>query len=271
MKKVTSIEQLQQCIASVRNYRKGFITNFFPDPFRHSLWIEKGELSFGETGESLFLLRENSFFYSLFYVSTTLEALKSDLALFLVKHQGETLVADVVGNQDNVTARQVFLDLGFQQYASLTRMSRINNSPETVYKKNLRIVNGNVADAGVVYELLNQYFDPLAEQLPLLEELEDFAKKGQLIVYKENGEIGGFIIYELQGKTSYLRYWLVHPEFRGKRIGSALFTELLSRSADARRLILWVMDTNHNAVNMYQHFGAEFEMMFNYVLIKRAI
>jgi hypothetical protein len=150
MKKVTSIEQLQQCIASVRNYRKGFITNFFPDPFRHSLWIEKGELSFGETGESLFLLRENSFFYSLFYVSTTLEALKSDLALFLVKHQGETLVADVVGNQDNVTARQVFLDLGFQQYASLTRMSRINNSPETVYEKNPRIVNGNVADAGVV-------------------------------------------------------------------------------------------------------------------------
>lgn len=271
MRKVISIEQLQECIASVRNYRKGFITNFFPDPFRHSLWIEKGELSFGETGESLFLLRENSFFHSLFYVSTTLQALKSDLALFLVKHQGETLVADVVGNQDNVTARQVFLDLGFQQYASLTRMSRINNSPATVYQKNPHIVNGSVADASIIYDLLNLYFDPLAEQLPLLEELEDFAKKGQLIVYKENNEIGGFIIYELQGKTAYLRYWLVHPEFRGKGIGSALFNELLSRSADARRLILWVMDTNHNAINMYLHFGAEYEMMFNYVLIKRAI
>ena len=44
MDKIVSIEQLQELIINIRNLRKGFLTNFYLDKFKHSIWIEKGAL-----------------------------------------------------------------------------------------------------------------------------------------------------------------------------------------------------------------------------------
>lgn len=45
MDKIVSIEQLQELIINIRNLRKGFLTNFYLDKFKHSIWIEKGHCS----------------------------------------------------------------------------------------------------------------------------------------------------------------------------------------------------------------------------------
>lgn len=271
MKKVKSIVELAQYMGIIKDYRKGFITNFFLDQFKHTIWIENEQLFIEEIGESVILLRENAGFYSLFYVSTGTESLESSLIAFLSRHQQNVIVTDLVGNENNLAPEQIFLHQGFRHYASLTRMTRINNSPQQEYALNPNVEVGSVYDVNAIFELLHQHFDPIAEQLPLLQELQKYAENNGLIIYRDGTNIAGFIIYELSGKTSYLRYWFVHPQYRGQKIGSSLFYHLLHLSGDARRLILWVLDSNDNAIKMYLHFGAVFEKMFNYVLIKKVL
>ena len=44
MQIVRSFEDLQQQVAEIRSLRLGFITNFYPDPEKNGLWIEKCDL-----------------------------------------------------------------------------------------------------------------------------------------------------------------------------------------------------------------------------------
>ena len=43
MKKVESIAQLLQFQSDVRAKRKGFLTNFYYDEFKHGVWIKNGD------------------------------------------------------------------------------------------------------------------------------------------------------------------------------------------------------------------------------------
>ena len=64
-------------------------------------------------------------------------------------------------------------------------------------------------DAQVVLDMLHSYFDPLSEQLPSYEEILYFISQKSVLVYKEAGKVYGFVIFESNGQTLYLRLWVL--------------------------------------------------------------
>lgn len=44
MDKIDSLDKINALVSDIRSLRKGYLTNFFLDRKKHSLWIEKGEL-----------------------------------------------------------------------------------------------------------------------------------------------------------------------------------------------------------------------------------
>ena len=43
MDKIDSLDKINALVSDIRSLRKGYLTNFFLDRKKHSLWIEKGE------------------------------------------------------------------------------------------------------------------------------------------------------------------------------------------------------------------------------------
>lgn len=269
MDKIFSFQEMQEHIKWVKDFKKGFITNFFPDPFKISLWIHHNLLFQLKIGETIFFLRKNDGFISLFYVTTTLTALDESLILLLKKEDKEVFVLDLVGNESISTIKNLFFAKGFKQQTSLIRMSRLNSSNDCVSLSTQYLYEANSEDARSILDLFNLYFDPYSEQIPLKEEIEKWIETAHILVYKDKGRIVGFIIYDLSGVTLYLRYWFVHPDYREQKIGSALFNNFLYKGKNTKRQLFWVIESNENAIKRYIHYGFFFEKMFDYVLIKK--
>ena len=270
---VNSVEQLVNFTSYTRQLRKGFTTNFFLNNFKHNLWIEKSEFFYYHIGETFFLIRENGKLIHLFYITTTIECLKSDLKTFLTLFIStcdidyeKKLVIDIVGGDAISNITDVFVHLGFVKYQSLHRMSRcgILNIENINYGD---VFFADLCDLQGIMSYFVSYFDPISEQLPLMEELVELKKNNCILVCKINDEIAGFLIYEVQGITLYLRYWFVHPNYRNRKIGSKLFSKFKEIGIKTKRQLFWVIDNNENAIKRYKHYGFESEKMFNYVLL----
>ena len=217
MKKVDSIEQLQQMSAEIRSLHRGFITNFFLDPVKHRLCITKGDCHTDRIGSTLFIIRQSLTFWNVFYCSTTLEDFSHDLSEFMVEHSGVTMMFDIVGRDIQCQpVVEIFRDKGCKEATSLVRMTRMTTPMEYTADSTIRLATEQ--DIPVVSQLLHTYFDEQTEQIPYDEELLDYARQGHVLVCEENGKMAGFLIYELNATTLYLRYWFTHPDFRDKKV-----------------------------------------------------
>lgn len=263
---ITSIDQLLELMKVVRLYKRGYITNFFLDEFKHDCWIKNGELFYDQVGYSIFLIRKTDSFNALFFLSTNAEDLSSSLAKFTTEVTAKTIV-DLVGTESVTSIKKIFEEAGFGLYNSLHRMSRCGKIAVRTDLP-LNVCDAEMYDHEVIELLLRDFFDPLAEQLPSGEELAKWITDKLVLVYKVEHRIVGFIIYELLGVTLYLRYWFVHPDFREQKIGSDLFTHFLDRGKDTKRQLFWVIDSNDNAIKRYEHYGFVSEKMYDYVLVK---
>ena len=114
--------------------------------------------------------------------------------------------------------------------------------------------------------LLHQFFDERTEQLPYDEELAAFMAHHWILVCEEDGNLAGFLIFELSSATLYLRYWFTLPDFRGRKVGSRLLRRFFEEGKETRRQLLWVMRTNGDAIEKYRHYGFAEEDMFDHVM-----
>ena len=151
-------------------------------------------------------------------------------------------------------------------------MSRVSYE----HPKNYSVIHHNLKVADLdeslkVFELLKEHFDPKAEQLPTPEEIHQWCNNKNILIYKNEEKVAGFIIYQLIGLTLYLKYWFVLPQYREKKIGSKLFNYFLSYGQDSKRQLFWVIQSNENAIVRYEHYGFNKEKMFNYVLINNSL
>ena len=270
MDKVTSIEEIVRRLADVRNLRMGFMTNFFLDENKHKLWVEKG-LLFKETiGNTYFLVKSNENFWNVFYVTTTLESLKADFDIFNSKNFDKILMIDVVNRKDG--CEQIATDLagiGFHDYCKLVRMSKKTTEINAPLSSDVSFATKD--DATEVLNLLCFFFDKKMEQIPSIEELEEMAGHNFILVLKRECHIVGFIIYELTNALLYLRYWFVHPDFRELGVGSKLMNRFLYEGRGTKRVQLWVICSNENAIKRYCHYGFMNENMYDYVITNRDI
>lgn len=265
MQIVKSFAELQQQIVEIRSLRLGFITNFFPDPVKNSLWIEKGDCYTERVNNTLFIVRKSHEFWNVFYCSTILDELGVDLDVFQSQNSGKTLMYDLVGREIQCHPLvELFKAKGCTEANSLVRMNRMTEP--MIYDPDPTVRYATENDLPLISEQLHQYFDERTEQIPYDEELKEFTKQRHILVCKENGVNAGFLIFEMNATTLYLRYWFTHPDFRDKKVGSRLLRRFFEAGKNTKRQLLWVVRTNMNAIVRYRHYGFEEENMFDYVM-----
>jgi len=270
MNKLTNYNEIQNTIKLVKENSKGFITNFYSEPEKIKHWIENGQFHKMIIGNTVFFLKEEIEFSRLFYYSSSKEALNNSLSKFNSFIGNTLFVADVIGKESEVQSiAQVFNENGFYLYTTLNRMSR--GTTKNDLKKPFAIKNSEIEHSAAIFTLLHQYFDPIAEQLPTKDEIGNWIKLNHLFLIEERGKILGFVIFDLIGVTAYLRYWFVHPQHRNNKCGSTLLNEFFTRTAETKRQLFWVIQSNDNAISRYIHYGFKNENLFDYVITNKNI
>jgi N-acetylglutamate synthase-like GNAT family acetyltransferase len=265
MQPLKSFEDLQQQVAEIRALRLGFITNFFPDPVKHTLWIKKGDCFIDRVGNTLFIIKKSPNFWNVFYCSTTIDSLETELKEFQKLNPGITMMFDLVGRDIQCQPLvEKFKGLGCKEATSLVRMTRMTEPMEYVPDETIRYATES--DLPLISQQLHQYFDERTEQIPYDEELIDYSKEKRVLVCEENGVIMGHLIFELNATTLYLRYWFTHPDYRDKKVGSRLLRRFFEEGKDTMRQLFWVIRTNENAIKRYKHYGFNEENMFDFVM-----
>lgn len=273
MNSVTSIDTILDIIMRIKNLKKEYATNFFLDVPKSELWIKLNLVMCEMIGETAFICRKNQGFYNLFYITTDLQVLRRDIDIFYKKYLNEIFVVDVIGRQGDIeNIKPSFDQTGFYQYTTLVRMSKVHSESDTSQIDSKFIFYSDSQMSHPIYELLHKNFDPYAEQLPLIEEIDAWTKDSSILIFSNDKKtIQGFLIFELKGQTSYLRYWFVHPDYREMKIGSALLHKFFNESSDTKRQLFWVINSNENAIKRYQHYGFTKEGLVDCILINKNI
>jgi len=271
MKKVTDFIEINQAVVRIKNYKKKLVTNFFPNREKVEIWISKNQFYTIEIGEVIYFLKKNENFYALFFIASSNEELDKSLLELLVDFSEEILMLDIVQREETSDLLNVFYSKSFNLYTSLVRMNRLNHQVDL-----LSISTDGVKEASghhliSLTNILYSFFDEKAEQLPDEKELGNWIENKNVLIYEEDNQIGGFLVYEIIGNTLYLRYWFVHPNFRDKRVGSKLFYEFENKGKDANRHLFWVIRSHENAIKRYKHYGFVEEKMYNFVLTNKNI
>lgn len=271
MDKIYSFLEIQDSIKFVKNLKKGFITNFYPEADKIVNWIENKQLYKTTIGDSVFFLRKEIKFIYLFYCSVSTAELNKSLSQLKVINDNSLLVVDIIGKEPDIQSIVgIFNRNGFFLYTKLNRMSR--NAIFCEFENNSTMSQiAEISQAEEIFDLLQMNFDPIAEQLPSLKEIEDWIKQQHLIIIKEDVNIIGFVIFDLMGLTSYLRYWFVHSQHRNKKFGSILLNEYFKHSNKTKRQIFWVIESNKNAIKRYLHYGFQSENLFDYIMTNKSI
>lgn len=265
MRPVQSIDQLRSLSGEVRALRKGFLTNFYLDEVKHTIWIVKGDCFFEQMGDSLFIIKRSSSFWNVFYCSTTIEQLSSDMREFQLTHAEQTMMFDVVGREVQCQPLvEMFRENGCIEATSFVRMTRLAEPMD--YTEDASIRRASESEVPVISQLLLEYFDARTEQIPYKEELLECSRQGRVLVCMEQGCLAGFLIFDLNATTLYLRYWFTHPDYRDKKVGSRLLRRFFEEGKDTKRQMLWVIRANENAIKRYKHYGFTEENMYDFVM-----
>lgn len=268
MQQILFIEQLRTLPAEVRAKRQGFLTNFYLDETKHSLWIEKGVCEYEWVSDTLFVVKKSDSFWNVFYCTTTMKELSSDLLEFKSRHPEVIMMFDIVGRDLQCTSLvKLFEGVGFTEATSLVRMVRMTEPMDYVPDSSIR--RAKTDEATIIHQLLHQFFNEKTEQIPFVEELEGYAKEGHILVCEESGNLAGFLIYEINATTIYLRYWFTLPDFRDKKVGSRLLRRFFEEGKNTKRQLFWVIRNNENAIKRYKHYGFAEENMYDFVMQSR--
>ncbi len=264
MEQIRSIQQIRDLITDIRDLKKGYVTNFYLDEVKHGFWVADESFCYERCAECYVLLHKNDGFNNVFYIATTLDAVT---AAFQHLTGLKNCVLDVVSRAEEPEELQALAECGFSVYNKLYRMNR-SGKWEVKVDDDENVIEARQEDIAIIQSFLYRDFDMMSEQLPTTKELEERVKNRQILVYKKDYAVLGFIIFEVLGKTWYLRYWYTSPKNRNLRVGAKLLTHALSLAPDAVRQILWVIAANDNAIKRYEHYGFKKENMYDYVLIK---
>ncbi len=268
MKALTDINILFAEISKIKSNSNSFVSNFFPDKDKLAQWINKNKLFSDVFNNSFFLYRKEDEFCHLSFFSTNIHELEHDLKT--INTQNETLIIDVVANMEQAgEIGKSIAKCNFAPYVSLQRMSVLtSNVIQNQEFNNVQFSSGQ--DCESISNILHRHFDKFCEQIPDMDEIKSFHNKNSILVIKDEEKIAGFIIFEIKGFTSYLRYWFVDENYRNKKIGSQLISKFFELSANTKRIIFWVIQSNENAIKRYKHYGFTEENLVDHVFSNKS-
>jgi len=268
METLTSYTNIINAINKIKSLKEEYITNFFFGEERCNLLIKNKLLYIICYKKCIFILHKDFYFFHLYYISSSEKTLSDSLTELSKNYINYTFVTDIIGTEIYTNKIiGIFSQIGFNIYTTLNRMSRIKNLDEQQII-DTRTENAHPNQAEQIFNILDKYFDKYCEQIPLLEEITQFINNKNVFVITEQQKVLAFVIYEIKGMTSYLRYWFVLPEYRDKKYGSILLRRFFYESRNTKRQIFWVLASNENAIIKYKHYGFETETIQDIVMIK---
>lgn len=270
MEKIAKLDFFVNALNFVKSFKKKSLTNYYFNTLKSEALIKIGNISTITIGEVVFILKQNGHFVNLYYYASDSSELAKSLDKLVSIYPDMTFIVDVVTTEIDADVLKYFKLKGFNIYTSLVRMSRVSSGMsivDDVTDQNLKVANHD--ESMEIFNQLVTFFDPKAEQLPTRDEMIEWSKNGNILVYKIEKQVAGFIIYQLVGVTLYLRYWFVNPLFREQKLGSKLFNYFLLKGKDSKRQLFWVIQTNENAIVRYKHYGFKEEKMYNFVLTNK--
>ena len=270
MTKLESIDQLYDIISAVKAERKGFLTNFYLDEFKHNIWIHNESLYYEYVCQNTcFIIRKTDNYWNVFYVTVGLDTLRVVWSPFKDMYNENTLIFYVVGRIEHCNAvLRVFYGTGFVDKSSLVRMIRITEEVPMDGEIE-KVQRASVEQAKYLREMLFRYMDETVEQIPDWEEYEHWCKLGHILIYSINGKIAGFLDFEKNKTTMMPRHWLVLPEYRGCNVGSILYRRFLFEANDVKRTLSWVIRTNDISIKSHHRYGFIEENMFDYIIVNK--
>jgi ribosomal protein S18 acetylase RimI-like enzyme len=180
---------------------------------------------------------------------------------------------DLIGNEASLAILlQVMESCGFRRYARLLRLVRSSPPIQPVLAVSEFVIDrADAADCESLMELLNVSFDRFADQLPTFYEIQALVEKRQVLVFKNEKTLAAALVFETQGFTSTIRFWVVAEAFRAHGFGSGLIRHYFVSHPTVRRFILWVTAQNKNALQKYQHYGYSPDGLVDHVLVNEMI
>ncbi len=254
------------CIFKLKN--KEMRTNFFMPEGQFNTLRAQGKLSVFAGSDSLVMFAEDDGFLRLYFVVRNAGCLAD--VFDIAPDRQDDICVEAAGNSDYLlNVKSSFLSNGFHEYTSMVRMSKMRTETTEFDKSNIHRLT---ADKKVeIAGLYSRYFDKFVERIPTEEELDGIIAHESCWYYSDNNEIQGFIIFDIHGVTSHLKYWFVHPDYRDRKIGSKLIQLFFNTGEKVKRELFWVIASNENAIKRYKHFGFAEENMHNLILINKNI
>jgi GNAT superfamily N-acetyltransferase len=269
------IEQLRsacQYEAALKRLKTGapeFTTTCFATPMQIGEWAERGILSSISTPGAFLLLRRSCHVIHLSHVAADSQSLRDALLLLGELEVEEPIVADLVGRPADVEQIVSSYALrGFRSYRELTRMTRIGSVRDERTLPDMAVHKAVHSEASGVLAFLERLLDPLAEQIPELEDMESAADRGQILVAANGNAVEGVLIFQTIGFSTTLRYWFVEPRARSRGTGAALMRTFLLQVAGSRRIVLWVFSDNADGIAKYEHYGFRRENLVDRIMLK---
>lgn len=264
---VSNLSEINNAIIKIRNYKEGYVTNFFMDECRHQSWINNGIMYAFYSSKVVLLFKKAIDYCNVYYIATNLSELISVIEDVHTDYIDEKWYIEIIGrNSQCVPVLDKLYSIGYSEYNCLQRMVRTTNdfkdynTDDVIYAKN--------DDISEIDRYLHLYFNERIEQLPLIDELKQLVNDGCIIKCEENNHLIGFLIFEMNASTIHLRYWFTHPEYRNRKVGAKLLNRFFKIGKNTKRQILWVLKDNENALRRYLHYGFITEDMNDYIMTK---
>ena len=261
---------LLEALERVRRAGAGPVTNWFAAPERIDYWIGRNALSLLQGERALVILRRDRGFHRVYHSAVDLEALSAVLRCLsgeLAVHG--TLTADLIGRPlDLEPVAGVYRLSGFADHTCLLRMIRMA-APEEVAEPEPDVAFAGPADVAAVMAFLDRLLDPFTDQIPDEDEIREAASRRNIILVRRGDSVGGLLLFETMGVTSHLRYWYVDDKALNQGIGARLIRQFFRLSSGSRRVILWVVGDNSDAIAKYRHYGFRPETLVDRIMIRR--
>jgi ribosomal protein S18 acetylase RimI-like enzyme len=242
-------------------------TNFFITEQQFNQLLSENKIEAFKSESACYLLTEDFGFKRLYFIVSHVAELKLILD-YLNESVEDEISVETAGNFVYIKdLKEIFLQNGFFEYSSMVRMSKVRKEIEDITYENIHVLTKDKKEE--FHRLYKKYFDKFVERIPTGNEIDGFIEKQSAYYFSDNNEIQGFIVFEIHGITSHLRYWFVHPNYRDKKIGSKLIQIFFNMGSNVKRELFWVIKSNENAIKRYKHFGFVEEDMHNLILINR--
>jgi GNAT superfamily N-acetyltransferase len=271
MESVTALPQLKEAFQRVKGKATNFTTNLFAQPEQVRTWIDRRCLFVRSSRGAILVFRRDRDFYHLYHVAADGHALGAALAGLRGLEPDGALAADLVGREPEVALlADVYASGGFRRYTSLVRMARIGGHgtrPDDYEDPGVLFACPD--DAPTILAFLERLLDRFAEQVPELGDLEDAAAAGNILLAWHGQDLGGVLIQGTTGLTSVLRHWFVDDRRRGQGTGSRLIKTFFRLCRTSRRITLWVISDNENAIAKYRHYGFQAEPLIDQIMLRK--